>query len=125
MRVVSATRGTRTIGRNEVPAEVWVDNIDDAVELLETGEAFTTFREVIMLPTHGRAPQWGYEDSPVRRDLPPLTADERALYDDLRDNVFRSNLRLEQEITSYGLVEVEVQRLTAAASDQPGRQAPS
>lgn len=40
---------------------------------------------------------WGTEVKPTLHDLPHLTAEERALYDDLRNNRFRKNLRLEQE----------------------------
>ena len=40
---------------------------------------------------------WGVEDKPLRADLHRLTLEERALYDDLRDNRIRTGLRLEQE----------------------------
>ncbi len=40
---------------------------------------------------------WGSEDKPLRVDLRRMTPEERALYDDLRDNRIRSGLRLEQE----------------------------
>ncbi|MGB5540171.1 MAG: Wadjet anti-phage system protein JetD domain-containing protein [Gammaproteobacteria bacterium] len=40
---------------------------------------------------------WGMEDKPTQRDLHRLDAQERALYDALRDNRIRPNLRLEQE----------------------------
>ena len=40
---------------------------------------------------------WGSEDQPLRVDLPRLTPEEKALYDDLRDNRIRAGLRLEQE----------------------------
>ena len=40
---------------------------------------------------------WGTEDRPSLADLPNLRQDERALYDDLRDNRIRKGLRLEQE----------------------------
>jgi len=40
---------------------------------------------------------WGSEDKPLRVDLDRLTPEERALYDDLRDNRIRAGLRLEQE----------------------------
>lgn len=40
---------------------------------------------------------WGSEDKPLGMDLHRLTAEERALYDDLRDNRIRPGLRLEQE----------------------------
>jgi hypothetical protein len=40
---------------------------------------------------------WGVEDKSLRLDLHRLTSEERALYDDLRDNRIRTGLRLEQE----------------------------
>ena len=49
--------------------------------------------------------QWGEEEKQTRRDLTRLNADEMALYDDLRDNRIRPNLRLEQERIGYGRVE--------------------
>lgn len=47
---------------------------------------------------------WGVEERPVLRDLDRLNPDERALYDDLRDNRIRPNLRLEQERIGFGWV---------------------
>jgi hypothetical protein len=40
---------------------------------------------------------WGSEDKPLCIDLHRLTPEERALYDDLRDNRICTGLRLEQE----------------------------
>ncbi len=60
--------------------------------------------------------QWGHEPMPTRRDLPNLHAEERALFDDLRDNVIRSQLRFEQERTAFHLVVEAIDR--AIASDQ-------
>jgi hypothetical protein len=51
------------------------------------------------------AAQWGEEAQPTRRDLSRLDAEEMALYDDLRDNRMRRNLRLEQERIGFGWVE--------------------
>jgi hypothetical protein len=44
---------------------------------------------------------WGSESKPLRVDLQRLTNDERALYDDLRDNRIRARLRLEQEHVGF------------------------
>lgn len=44
---------------------------------------------------------WGQEDKPLRVDLHRLTPEERALYDDLRDNRIRAGLRLEQEHVGF------------------------
>jgi hypothetical protein len=50
-------------------------------------------------------PLWGEEDKQVVRNLTTLNANETALYDDLRDNRIRKNLRLEQERISFGCLE--------------------
>jgi hypothetical protein len=47
---------------------------------------------------------WGEEADQVLHDLPRLTETERALFDDLRDNRIRNNLRLEQERIGFGMV---------------------
>ena len=47
---------------------------------------------------------WGTEDSPIDRELPRLSAEERALYDDLRANRFGRHVRLEQERIGFGWV---------------------
>jgi hypothetical protein len=49
--------------------------------------------------------QWGEEERQTLRELPRLDAAEGALYDDLRDNRLRRNLRLEQERIGFGWVE--------------------
>jgi hypothetical protein len=48
---------------------------------------------------------WGHEDTPMTHDLPRLTPEERALFDDLRDNRLRPGLRLEQEMIGFAFVE--------------------
>ncbi len=48
---------------------------------------------------------WGEETAQVRHDLPGLTPVEAALFDDLRDNRLRPNLRLEQERVGFHRVE--------------------
>ena len=49
--------------------------------------------------------QWGGEEKQTLRDLSRLNEEERALYDDLRDNRLGKNLRLEQERIGFGWVE--------------------
>ena len=49
-------------------------------------------------------PLWVTEDSPLDRDLPRLTPEERTLYDDLRDNRIGRHVRLEQERIGFGWV---------------------
>ena len=48
------------------------------------------------------ASQWGEEPQPLLRDLPRLTDEEHALFDELRDNRLRARLRLEQERIGFG-----------------------
>jgi len=54
---------------------------------------------------------WGTEDSPLDRDLSRLNAEERALYDDLRDNRIGRHVRLEQERIGFGWVSDALARL--------------
>ena len=49
--------------------------------------------------------QWGGEEKQTLRDLSRLNEEERALYDDLRDDRLGKNLRLEQERIGFGWVE--------------------
>jgi hypothetical protein len=69
-------------------------------------ESFLMDRETLAM----HAAMWGNEDKPVVADLPRLTPDERALYDDLRDNRFRPNLRLEQEHIRFGWLDQQLRR---------------
>ncbi|KAA0082169.1 hypothetical protein CIW54_21095 [Paraburkholderia sp. T12-10] len=52
---------------------------------------------------------WGEERDQVTRDLPRLTANERELFDDLRDNRIRHGLRLEQERVGFGWVRAAIE----------------
>jgi hypothetical protein len=64
---------------------------------------------------HAHAAAWGVEDRPLTVDLDRLSADERALYDDLRDNRLRPRLRLEQEQVGFGWVRDRLHALLAGA----------
>ena len=55
--------------------------------------------------------RWGTEDSPIDRELPRLTAEERTLYDDLHANRFGWHVRLEQERIGFGWVRDALARL--------------
>lgn len=50
---------------------------------------------------HMHEPHWGTEPMQVSRDLHHLTAQEQALFDDLRYNRIRTQLRLEQERVGF------------------------
>ena len=65
-------------------------------------------------------PLWGTESSPLDRNLSRLTADERALYDDLRFNRIGSNLRLEQERIGFEWVRSRLDRLLTAFASSTG-----
>jgi len=62
-------------------------------------------------------PQWGEEEKQTLRDLPRLNPEEMALYNDLRDNRIRRNLRLEQERIGFGWVESALSALTVIQAD--------
>ena len=55
----------------------------------------------------------GKEDKPTQSDLARLNVDERALYDDLRDNRLGLNLRLEQEQIGFEWVAAALTSLSA------------
>ncbi|BBA35651.1 putative uncharacterized protein [Methylocaldum marinum] len=74
---------------------------------LPDAESFLMDRETLM----AHPSQWVTEPQPVRRDLPRLTREEQALYDDLRDNRIRPCLRLEQERIGFGWIERALDRL--------------
>ena len=55
--------------------------------------------------------QWGREEKQTTRNLPRLTLPEQALYDALRNNRIRENLRLEQERIGYRWVEYAIRTI--------------
>ena len=59
---------------------------------------------------------WGHEDTPLLADLHRLSAAERALYDDLRDNRIRAGLRLEQEHIGFHWLMQRLEDLDATFS---------
>ncbi|MDP3617040.1 MAG: DUF2220 family protein [Rhodoferax sp.] len=61
------------------------------------------------------AAQWGEEPQPLLRDLPRLTDEERALFDELRDNRLRARLRLEQERIGFGWLQQALAALPAVS----------
>ncbi|WP_434110721.1 DUF3322 domain-containing protein [Methylocaldum sp. GT1TLB] len=81
--------------------------LDQLRTYLPHAESFLMDRETLM----AHPSQWVTEPQPVRRDLPRLTREEQALYDDLRDNRIRPSLRLEQERIGFGWIEAALDRL--------------
>ena len=75
--------------------------LDQLRSQFEHVESFLMNRETLL----AFASQWDWEEKQTVRDLPRLNREEQALYDDLRDNRLRENLRLEQEKVGFGWVE--------------------
>lgn len=74
-------------------------------------ESFLMDRATLMaFPLH-----WGVEEKQTVRDLVHLNAQEQQLYDDLRDNRIRQNLRLEQERIGFQWVESRIKNLVSGA----------
>ncbi len=63
-------------------------------------ESFLMDRETLM----AHELQWVSEPRPVRRHLARLSTEERALFEDLRDNRIRPAIRLEQERIRFGWI---------------------
>lgn len=61
-------------------------------------QSFLMDRETLM----AHQSLWVNEAKPERRDLPRLTPEEHALFDDLRDNRIGTHVRLEQERLDFG-----------------------
>jgi hypothetical protein len=81
--------------------------LDQLRAVLPHARSFLMDRETLM----AHRALWGVEPKPERRDLFRLDREERALYDDLRDNRLGRNLRLEQERIGFGWVEAAAQAL--------------
>ena len=70
-------------------------------------ESFLMDRETLL----AFASMWDREEQQTLRDLPRLNEQEQALYNDLRDNRLRKNLRLEQERIGFTWVEAALATL--------------
>lgn len=55
---------------------------------------------------------WGEEEKQTLRGLSKLNAEEVTVYNDLRDNRIRKNLRLEQEKIGFGWIEAALKKLS-------------
>lgn len=98
-----------------VPVHYWGDIDTHGFAILDMLRAVLPHTTSMLMDhdtLHAHELQWGTEPVQVRRGLPHLTPAERALYDDLRDNRIRPNLRFEQELTSFGFVERYIATVT-------------
>lgn len=65
---------------------------------------------------------WGTEDNQELRDLTRLTPDEKALFDDLRDNRLGTQVRLEQERVGFGWIKAALGQIEGGqAGNEPDR----
>jgi hypothetical protein len=69
--------------------------------------SFLMDRETLMV----HKPHWGEEINQTLHDLPRLTKEEGLLFDDLRDNRIRKNLRMEQEHIGFQWVMDKLQSI--------------
>jgi hypothetical protein len=95
----------------DVPVHYWGDIDTHGMAILDQLRGFAPHATSLMmdhetLMSHQNF--WGTEDAPTIRHLERLTDAESALYDDLRDNRIRANLRLEQERIRFGWVRSRV-----------------
>jgi hypothetical protein len=74
--------------------------LDQLRSRFESVASFLMDRDTLM----AHEAYWGEETDPVLHDLPRLTVEERALFDDLRDSRIRKKLRLEQERVGFDWV---------------------
>ncbi|MDZ4252331.1 MAG: DUF3322 domain-containing protein [Sulfuritalea sp.] len=63
---------------------------------------------------------WGTEPDQVVQDLPNLTEAEKILFDDLRGNRIRGNLRLEQEMIGFGIVRAALVNMVGSPFSEEG-----
>lgn len=81
--------------------------LDQLRGCFEHVDSFLMDRETL----NAHVPLWGCEDRPLLVDLRRLTLEERALYDDLRDNRIRAGLRLEQEHIGFRWLGYRLQQI--------------
>ncbi len=81
--------------------------LDQLRSRLEPVASFLMDRDTLM----AHEAYWGEETDPVLHDLTRLTVEERALFEDLRDNRIRKKLRLEQERVGFDWVTQALGRL--------------
>jgi hypothetical protein len=86
--------------------------LDQLRDRFQHVESFLMDRATLM----AHQPLWGEEGDQVVHDLPRLTSEERLLFDDLRDNRVRKNLRLEQERVGFRWVEAALRGVLAKAT---------
>jgi hypothetical protein len=78
--------------------------LDQLRGLLPRARSFLMDRETLL----AHRGHWGTEPKAERRDLRRLTAEEQALFDDLRDNKLGDSVRLEQERIGFGWLQASL-----------------
>ena len=92
---------------NQCQLHYWGDIDTHGFAMLDQLRAYFPNAQSLLMDQRtllAHAEHWGHEGLAQQRDLPRLTADERAVYDSLRDNRIRPGLRLEQERIGFGWV---------------------
>ncbi len=92
----------------EVPVHYWGDIDTHGFAILDQLRGTVPHAESMLMDratlfAHER--YWGKEDRPTQRELTRLTVAEHDVYNVLRDNKLRPNLRLEQERVRFGIVQ--------------------
>jgi hypothetical protein len=96
----------------EVPIHYWGDIDTHGFAILDQVRAALPHAQSMLMDRatlDSHSTHWGNEPTPTRRDLTHLTEDEAALYDALRTNAIRNNLRLEQERVRFRYVRAAVE----------------
>jgi len=92
---------------NQCQLHYWGDIDTHGFAMLDQLRAYFPKAQSLLMDERtllAHAEHWGHEGLAQQRDLPRLTAHERAVYDSLRDNRIRLGLRLEQERIGFGWV---------------------
>ena len=92
---------------NQCQLHYWGDLDTHGFAMLDQLRAYFPKAQSLLMDERtllAHAEHWGHEWLAQQRDLPRLTAHERAVYDSLRDNRIRPGLRLEQERIGFGWV---------------------
>lgn len=96
----------------DVPVHYWGDIDTHGFAILDQLRAVVPHSISLMMDSEtllAHRDYWGAEEKPTRRELHRLTAEELAVYNDLRDNRLQPSLRLEQERLRFGWVRSAVE----------------
>lgn len=113
----------RSAWLQQCPIHYWGDIDTNGLAILAQLRARFAHVESLLMDhatLHAHERLWGREDSPRAADTTRLTADERRLYEDLRDHRIRPGLRLEQEYVGFGWLEERLKTIRAMDDHRSG-----